>query len=286
MNQAVYSPPGPDDWAQERGKKWAEHLQAMESMLAPVDQPLVEALNLASVQSVADIGCGGGVTTRSIAQHLPDDARVHGYDISPELTSLAEETHRDSRLGFFCADAQSAVAQAPAYDRLSSRFGVMFFAEPTRAFKNLHSWLHPRGRFAFAVWGPPAENPWMMVIRRAVAELVDLPSPEPDAPGPFRYENGAEFSKLLLSCGFENLAVDRWQGDLPMGGGLSADAAARFALSAFGVGDYLSKDADLTERARQNLVAELRAHEVSGRVMMQGTVNIVTGEQGASPSPR
>ncbi|MEM6300126.1 MAG: class I SAM-dependent methyltransferase [Pseudomonadota bacterium] len=293
MNHENSAAPSSEDWAQERGRKWAEHLQPTEAMLAPVDLPLVAALKLDGSHSVADIGCGGGFTTRSIAQSMPANAVVHGYDISPELIALAESVADDKRLRFFCEDTQTATPYsegqaegdargiAGGYDRLSSRFGVMFFPDPFQAFRNLHQWLRPGGRFAFAVWGPPPENPWMMVLRRAVADVVDLPSPEPDAPGPFRYENGESFVRLLSECGFGSVEFDRWQQDLALGGGLSAGDAARFALSAFGIGEQVAHDPDLAARAFDQLSTALAPYEQEGRVLMQGTVNIVTGERQA-----
>lgn len=71
-------------------------------------------------------------------------------------------------------------------DRLVSRFGIMFFDDALAAFSNLVRWLAFGGRFAFAVWGHPAENPWMTTVRQVVAEIVDLPKPAAEAPGPFR----------------------------------------------------------------------------------------------------
>ena len=51
------------------------------------------------------------------------------------------------------ADMATATATDGPYDRLASRFSVMFFDDPPAAFANLVRWLVPGGRFAFAVWG-------------------------------------------------------------------------------------------------------------------------------------
>ena len=58
------------------------------------------------------------------------------------------------------------------YDRLVSRLGMMFFEDPPAAFANLARWLAPGERFAFAVWGRPAENPWMTTVPEVVAEII------------------------------------------------------------------------------------------------------------------
>jgi SAM-dependent methyltransferase len=51
----------------------------------------------------------------------------------------------------------------------------MFFDDPQAAFANLLDWLRPGGQFAFAVWGPLAENPWMTSVREVLAKIVDIP---------------------------------------------------------------------------------------------------------------
>jgi SAM-dependent methyltransferase len=88
---------------------------------------------------------------------------VHGFDLSPALIELARSRKRSDERAFAFEIADMATAPAPEepYDRLFSRFGIMFFDDPLAAFANLVRWLASGGRFAFAVWGPPAENPWM-----------------------------------------------------------------------------------------------------------------------------
>ena len=62
---------------------------------------------------------------------------------------------------------------------------------------------------------------------------LDLPQPEPEAPGPFRYGDADRFRRLLETAGFSDLAVRDWRGALPIGGGLRAAEAADFALASF-----------------------------------------------------
>src|SRR5262249_13722938 len=143
------------NWAAERGDKWRAHLAGNEPMLAPVDEPLLRALQLDTPIRLADVGCGAGATTREILRQAPAGSVVHGFDLSPGLIEVARERSRQIR--FEVADMQTAAPEKP-YDRLASRFGVMFFPDAPAAFANLARWLVPGGRFAFAVWGPLSEN--------------------------------------------------------------------------------------------------------------------------------
>jgi SAM-dependent methyltransferase len=268
-----------------------EHLAPTEAMLAPITEPLIDALALDGAMRVGDIGCGGGRTTRAIAARLPRNAVVHGIDISPDVIDAARAACRASdgspdtaglaegSIDFFCADAGSSAPRGPTYDRLTSRFGVMFFDDPPAAFANIAGWLRPGGRFAFAVWGPLGDNPWMSTLRRVVAEEVEVPAPPPDSPGPFRYADAGRFCELLENAGFRGATSQLWRGAVELGGGLCAADAAAFCLRAFSVGDLLEDDAERLARVRERLTSMLRRSEVDGIVRMRAAVHIVTGSR-------
>lgn len=273
------SPTAPSfNWAAERGEKWLAHLQGMEAMIAPVNGPLTRALELSEPCRIADVGCGGGATTLEIHRRAPAGSVVHGYDISPALIESAGRRAgaADPAVDFRLADVATA-AHGP-YDRIVSRFGVMFFGHPAAAFENLARWLRPGGRFAFAVWGPAADNPWASSVSEAVAAAVDLPSPDPDGPGPFRYGDGETLVGLLERAGFRQLELETWRGQLPIGGGLSAQQAADFALSAFSVAERLEGvDAETAAGVREALAARFRRSQRDGRVLMDACVHLQTG---------
>ena len=267
-------------WAAARGDKWSAQLSGMESTLSPVDDPLIRALDLDAPSRIADIGCGGGGTAIEIARRAPIGSVVHGFDISPTLIGQARRRTRrpEHTVVFEVADMTSA-APAKPYDRLVSRFGVMFFDAPQAAFSNLVRWLEPGGRFAFAVWGPPPENPWMTSVRDVVARVVDVPRPDPEAPGPFRYADSDRLLALLERAGLSDLEVHEWRGALPIGGGLPPAEAANFALSAFGsFGELLAgAGGEALSEAHRALTARWSHHHVDGAVRLDACVRIFTG---------
>jgi SAM-dependent methyltransferase len=253
----------------------------MEATLAPVDEPLIRALHLHTSARIADIGCGGGGTTLEILRRAPAGSIVHGFDISPALieSARARIPSGESAIGFTVADVATAPAPEDPYDRLLSRFGVMFYDDPPAAFANLARWLAPGGRFAFAVWGRPADNPWMTRVRDVVAEIIDLPPPDPEAPGPFRYAGADTLLDLLARAGFADLSVRDWRGQLAIGGRLTAAEAASFALAAFSAfGDLLATAGEAAlEDARQSLTTRFSRYQQDGGVWMDACVHICTG---------
>lgn len=273
-------------WHGERGEKWRQNIAPLEAMLAAVDPALIDALALDGPMRIADIGCGGGRTSLAILNAAPAGSEVVGIDVAPSLIDLARARaagHGD-RIAFRLGDAGQMPPDGPAFDRLTSRFGVMFFDDPAAALSNLAGWLKPGGRFAFAVWGPPADNPWMLTVRDAVATVADWPRPDPEAPGPFRYADAEGFSDLLTVAGFDRIEVQDWRARIPLGGGMAPAEAAAFAIGAFSIAEALSGlDEAAVEAARASLETTLSHHTEDGIVMIGARAHIVTGRRAEGP---
>ncbi len=269
------------DWTAARGEQWSRHLAGLEAMLAPIDAPLITALALTAPVRVADVGCGSGATTLDVLHRAPSGTVAHGLDLSPALIGVARQRHaaHHPSVAFAVADMGAMAPPEPLYDRLISRLGVMFFTDESAAFANLRRWLVPGGRFAFAVWGPVDDNPWMTATRAAVAEAIDLPPIQPSAPGPFRYGDVTPFLSLLTRAGFVNVAVTDWRQPLPIGNRLPAPDAAQFALAAFSSFAELLSNAggDAPAKARDVLAARFAPYEQDGAVLMPARVHIITG---------
>lgn len=267
------------DWASQRGEKWSAQLEGMEAMLAPVDDPLIEALQLDGKPCrIADTGCGGGGATLAIARRAAAGSVVHGYDISPALIDRAR-ARGNATAEFYLADTSTAQPPAP-YDRLASRFGIMFFDDPATAFANLRGWLAPGGRFAFAAWAAPSANPWMKLVKDTVAEFIDVPKVDPDAPGPFRYAEAPKLIALLQGAGFGEVDVREWRGKLPVGGGLPAAEAVKFALDGFSsLADWIKTEQDRQAmvKAAEVLTGRFSKYVEQGVVRIDAHVHLFTG---------
>lgn len=250
-------------------------------MLEVVDRPLIDALALDGPLRIVDVGCGGGGTALRIAREAPAGSTVLGVDISPELIDAAQgrATLEGNALSFRVADMAQASPDGPRYERLVSRFGVMFFERPEAAFANLARWLTEGGRFAFAVWGPLIDNAWLTVVRDVVAGVTELPATEADAPGPFRYAEPDKLLKLLARAGLAELRVRDFRPSLAIGGAMPPALAADFSLAAFATFAELLERAGPAafETARRRLTTAFTRYEAGGHVHLQARVHLVSG---------
>ena len=174
-------------WNGPAGRRWVNRQETWDVVLAPISAATIERAGVRPGERIVDIGCGCGATTIELGRLVGPAGRVLGLDISaPMLARAIDRLPPGLPVGFVQADAMTHPFARGGFDLLFSRFGVMFFAEPARAFTNLRSALRPGGRLVFACFRTPKENPWMMAPLQAAYEHVPpLPKVGPDDPGPF-----------------------------------------------------------------------------------------------------
>lgn len=253
--------PAAHDWAGEAGTRWLAQLDRFESMIEPIGAALLARAAYVAGEKVVDIGCGGGWTTRRIAERTGNTGLALGLDISPELVAAA--TDRAQRAGlanirFEQGDAATAMPEEAPFDRLHSRFGTMFFPEPYAAFANLRRMLRAGGRLDIAVWAPIADNPWQRNVMAAIRRHIDLPTPQPREPGPFALGEQDYVTDILQSAGFCDISFDAWTGEQRVGGpGSDPESATRFVLDGMQVGDLVRASGDDTRAAVHRSLVEL-----------------------------
>ncbi len=277
--------PGIEDWAGVRGARWLSDVDRFEAMLAPIGKAVLAQAGYGPGEHVVDIGCGGGWTTRQIAAAVGPDGTATGLDVSPVL--VAEARRRAVAAGisnadFLLGDAAVTTPAAAPFDRLFSRFGVMFFADPFAAFGNLGAMLKPGGRLDMAVWAHPRDNPWMMEMRGVVARHLEVPQADPHAPGPFQMADPDYLRAILEAGGFTATGIVPLGHRLALGGpGSSPASAVEFALRAFSIAELLDgAPPELLATVKQELEAVYRAHEEPGGVTMPAAIWLVTAKRG------
>jgi SAM-dependent methyltransferase len=107
------------------------------------------------------------------------------------------------------ADAQTHAFPEASFDLLTSRLGVMFFADPPAAFGNLIKALRPGGRLCMAVWATVAEsNHQRIPLEVAIRHLGPATPQSARAPGPNAYGDQDYLRGILDSAGFADIAIE------------------------------------------------------------------------------
>jgi len=259
---------------------WAEVRELLERQLAPLGWHAMTALAPRPGEHILDIGCGGGETALELARAVAPDGTVVGIDLSAAVLAFARRAAEgNERVRFIEADAQTFPFEPQSFDSAFSRFGVMFFADPTAAFINIRRSLRPNGRLAFVCWRALEENPLDHLPLQAASphlppQLVhELDTPGLDAPGPFAFANPDRVRRILENAGFAEIEIAAR--DEPVGSGdLESMLAVCSRVGA--LGKILRENPELRAAALPVVRAALAAHDGPDGVRLNAATWVVT----------
>jgi SAM-dependent methyltransferase len=146
------------------------------------------------------------------------------------------------------------------YDYVFSRMGVMFFANPVQALRNVCGAMRPGGRACFVVWRRKLDNGWVHEAEKVVEGYLEHPeeTEEPTCgPGPFSMADADVVSEQMAIAGFE--AIELRRSDLPLQLGAELDDAVDLVMSIGPAGEVLRLWGDRAAEIRPKITADIRA---------------------------
>jgi ubiquinone/menaquinone biosynthesis C-methylase UbiE len=266
-------------WNGPGGQHWADRQQIQDLVLAPVSEILIDRARVKAGERIVDVGCGCGATTIALAQRVGPSGHVLGVDISgPMLARARQLAPAGLPAEFVLADATVHPFAAENFDLLASRFGVMFFADPSLSFANMRRALRRTGRLAFACWREPRENPFFMAPLQAVYKHVPkLPQLGPEDPGPFAFASEARVHRILGEAGFSDIAMEPCNLALDIAVERGLDAAVQGALEIGPAARALAEQPPDVVAAATNSIREALTPFVKGQaVPLPASIWIVT----------
>jgi SAM-dependent methyltransferase len=283
LDQAKY-------WNGPSGNKWVVGQAVIDAALEPLGQLGLAAADPKPGETVIDIGCGCGATSLSLGAKVGESGRVLGLDISAPMLAMARERAAVlPQIGFECADVGIFDLSGVAADLVFSRFGVMFFRDPVKAFKNIRQGLKPDGRMVFVCWRPLIENLWMHVPLQSALTVMPAPAPSPpNEPGPYAFADSGRVKSILTDAGFADIGFDK--GDLKLSLGPAGnhdqdfERAVDFAMTFGPLGRALAElDAAMIAQVRQAITKGLEPHRSAEGVKLPAAIWIASARNPKLP---
>ncbi|MCP3139122.1 class I SAM-dependent methyltransferase [Pyxidicoccus xibeiensis] len=180
---------------------------------------------------VLDVAAGPGTLALLAARR---GARVTAIDFSPRMVELLRERVAGERLEVEArvGDGMELPFQDRAFDAGFSMFGLMFFPDRARGFRELHRVLVPGGRAAVSSWLPLERSPAMNVVYKSFAELMSAGGGSSGAPrdGMMPLSDAETCQREMSEAGFVDVAVHEVVGSVEYPSTVAlVDAMARSA---------------------------------------------------------
>jgi SAM-dependent methyltransferase len=165
---------------------------------------------------VLELAAGTGIVTRLLRDALPSAAKLIASDLNPPMLDIARPKFAGGeKIEFRRADATVLPFQDEQFDAVACQFGVMFFPDKAKAYREVHRVLARGGTYHFNVWDSFAFNPFARITQDTVARFF----PE-DAPifytVPFGYHRIDDIKAALTEAGFEDIAAHVLKIDKPI----------------------------------------------------------------------
>jgi SAM-dependent methyltransferase len=271
-----------EHWDGNGSLHWVEYQEQHDAFVAPFDAHLLAAAGIAGRDRVLDVGCGCGATTRAAARAAADGGDATGVDLSGAMLERARAVADEDGLTnvrFVHGDAQAHPFEQGEFDAAISRFGVMFFADPTAAFTNLARATREQGRLVFLCWQELLRNDCFWVPVSAALTHVPPPDPgSPDEPGPFSLADPDRIRSILSAAGWRDVDLQEVEEQLPLGD--DTDSAVTFVRGFRSMRRLLAgADDAAVGRAVEAVREAFAANESSKGVVLGATAWVVSARR-------
>jgi ubiquinone/menaquinone biosynthesis C-methylase UbiE len=157
---------------------------------------------------VLETAAGTGIVSRRLRDLLPPTTRLTVTDLNPPMLEWARAKFRaDKPIEFQPADATSLPFGAGAFDAVVCQFGVMFYPDKDKSYREAFRVLAAGGHYHFSVWDSHRHNAFGRIAHETIGSFFAA-----DPPGfyqaPFGYHAIDPIKDALHVAGFADISVN------------------------------------------------------------------------------
>ena len=266
-------------WNKGIGQKWVKEDDAINERFTILTKEFFSRASIKKNDKVLDIGCGGGITSFEASKLAGKDGYVLGADISEILLNLAKKNFSNIKnLEFQYCDVQNYNFENNFFNKVISRFGVMFFENPIVAFKNIYNSIQKGGSLHFVCWTNVLENEFFTAAANIIIKHLNREFPKVTrTPGPFAFSETKYVKQILNASGFENIKVDKVYTSLSTNDDAEKDGELLFNI---GLAGKMLSEENLSEQELSNIKDKIiemsQNRRVNGKITYKACLNFVS----------
>lgn len=176
-------------------------------LFEPYAKDLVNWIEPKEKQKVLELACGTGRVTHHLLNKLPAPVHITATDLNADMISIAKSKINDERILWKVVDAQDLPFKDKEFELVVCQFGVMFFEDKLKAFKEVYRVLNEGGIFLFNTWDKVEHNMLSNLTQQVLLELIKVDPPLFFEKGPFSFYDQEQIKHLLMDAGFKDIII-------------------------------------------------------------------------------
>ncbi len=157
---------------------------------------------------VLEVAAGTGIVTQAVIEKFGDAVSLVATDLNPDMLAFAQSKLSAPNLSYQPADALSLPFEDARFDAVICQFGVMFFPDKLKAFREARRTLRNGGLFIFNVWDRIEHNDMAHLVSDAVAGAFPVDPPNFLRRTPYGYFDIAAIESTLRAAGFDDIRAE------------------------------------------------------------------------------
>ncbi|MDP3091850.1 MAG: methyltransferase domain-containing protein [Nitrospira sp.] len=268
------------DWNRVAGG-WEKWDRLFDEQMAFLNHRLVADARLHAGMNVLDLGSGTGYPALLGAQTVGVTGRVTGMDLAEQMLAAADRKAARlslTNVSFKTGDVTSLPFEPNSFDAITSRFCLMFLPEIPKAAAEIARVLKPGSWVAAAVWSASEKNPSIGLSMAAIKQVIELPPPDPTAPGIFRLAKPGELAGMFQQAGLVDVTDHEFLAEWSYA---SADEYYTSLMEiAAPVQNLMAKLTDTQKQdVKQRITQAASNYTRAGRIVFPMAVRIVAGRK-------